>query len=221
MLAMLIGATPASVAGQVRKLDLSEEHPATVILALGRSTAISFLSRPEKVVPGSPQAIQINFVGSDLTVTPVSHRPGNLLVYTKSGRYVILFAMGSDTHYDDVVRVGALGRGRPLRLLTDSFTLSSLRVAARSRGGGPVSGVPSEITVQLLTNEREVSGPDLGELLNLPGIAGPSGARTPVRCAGCLVRGAPDQARISCMKPIGKIHCESRAVTLDLERRAP
>ena len=113
LIAALIAYPCEGWAGQVRRLELTEDHPATVVLALGRSTAISFLSRPEKVVPGSPQAIQINFLGSDLTITPVSRKPGNLLVYTKSGRYVILFVIGTESHYDDVVKVGALSRARP------------------------------------------------------------------------------------------------------------
>lgn len=216
---------PASQAGQVRRIELSEDRPATVILALGRSTAISFLSRPEKVVPGSPQAIQINFVGSDLTVTPVSRRPGNLLVYSKSGRYVILFATGSDTHYDDVVRIGTVGRGRPLRLLTDSFHLASFKVTAISKDGKLIDCVPNEIVAQLVTHEREMSGPDLDDLLDI--INGASacvstgGSKSPLRCTGCMVRTASGSARISCLKPIETLHCESKAVSVELERRTP
>lgn len=206
----------------MRRIDLSEDHPATVVLALGRSTAISFLSRPEKVVPGSPQAIQINFVGSDLTVTPVSRKPGNLLVYTKSGRYVILFSIGNDTRYDDVVRVGALGKGRPLRLLTDSFSLAGFRVFARSRSGRALDGAPTEITLKLTTNGREISGSDLGVLLSDPAISGNGRSVNVPQCGGCIVRVEPAAlARITCLKPIEKLHCGSKSATVDLERVAP
>lgn len=136
-----------SSAGQIRRLELSEDHPGTVVLALGRTTAISFASRPEKVVPGSPQALQINFLGSDLTVTPVSRKPGNLLVYTKSGRYVILFRIGSDSDYDDVVKIGALGRGRPVHLLTDSFRPVAFHVEAKAKVTGKPLAVADAVTL--------------------------------------------------------------------------
>jgi hypothetical protein len=221
--------TPASHAGQIRKLQLTEDRPATVILALGRSTAISFLSRPEKVVPGSPQAIQINFLGSDLTVTPVGRKPGNLLVYTKSGRYVILFSIGTDAHYDDVVRIGTHGQVRPIRLLTDSYHLASLKVSVLPREAGPL--LPKEITVQLTTNEREISGSDLDALLSNPvltGGSGVSGGKITLHCSGCLIHTRNGSARMSCVKPIEIIHCESkptsksksRTTNLELERSA-
>ncbi|MGK5083422.1 hypothetical protein WDW37_08945 [Bdellovibrionota bacterium FG-1] len=220
----LLAFAPLSQAGQVRKIELTEDHPATVTLALGRSTAISFLSRPEKVVPGSPQAIQINFVGSDLTVTPVSRKPGNLLVYTKSARYVILFVIGGDSHYDDVVKVGTMGRGHPLRLLTDSFRLVSFKVVAKSQAGEPIGGIPRELTLRLMTNEREISGPDLDELWGLPGVM-TGASKTKLHCEGCLVRINlrinQGGIRITCIKPIEKIHCESKTVGLDLERSVP
>ena len=212
---------PNAVAGQVRRIELTEDHPATVYLALGRSTAISFQSRPEKVVPGSPQAIQINFLGSDLTVTPVNRKPGNLLVYTKSGRFVILFTMGGDRHYDDVVKVGVMGKGRPIRLLTDSFLLAPFKVIAKSRPSGGVIKVLEELTLRITANEQEISGSDLDDLLSNPSIKITSLPSTPFHCLGCVAHFEPSGERITCIKPIIKIHCESKSASFDLERRIP
>ena len=201
-------------AGQIRRLELSEDHPGTVVLALGRSTAISFTSRPEKVVPGSPQAVQINFLGSDLTVTPVSRKPGNVLIYTKSGRYVILFRIGSDVNYDDVVKVAPVGRGRPIQLLSDSFHAVEFHVEATptGKGGGKLPKVPDSVTVLLASHELEIVGPDLKDLL---GIAGP------YRCKGCVIRDQNDSARLSCTQPITEIRCESKTVALTFKRVNP
>jgi hypothetical protein len=196
-------------AGQIRRLELSEDHPGTVVLALGRSTAISFTARPEKVVPGSPQAIQINFLGSDLTVTPVSRNPGNLLVYTKTGRYVILFRVGNESNYDDVVKVSPMGKGRPIQLLTDSFRTVGFHVESAERRGAKYTNVPEQIAVLMASNELEISSPDLKDLLS------PVGA---FRCKGCVLRGESDTARISCIKPISEIHCESKTIIITLKR---
>jgi hypothetical protein len=200
-------------AGQIRRLELSEDHPGTVVLALGRSTAISFTARPEKVVPGSPQAIQINFLGSDLTVTPVSRNPGNLLVYTKTGRYVILFRVGNENSYDDVVKVSPVGKGRPIQLLTDSFRTVGFHVESSEKSGemrgAKRKAVSEQIAVLMASNELEISSPDLKDLLS------PIGA---FRCKGCVLRGDSDTARISCIKPMSEIHCESKTIIITLKR---
>ena len=198
-----------SQAGQIRRLELSEDHPGTVVLALGRSTAISFGSRPEKVVPGSPQAVQINFLGSDLTVTPVSRKPGNLLVYTKSGRFVILFRIGSDAEYDDVVKVGAYTVGRPVHLLTDSFRAVSFRVQTKAKGAGNPPQVPTSVTLLVTSSDQEASGSDLMDIF---------GAGGPYRCQGCVLKLNGDSPRLSCVKPISEIRCESRSAVLIVKR---
>ncbi len=178
-------------------------------MALGRSTAISFTSRPEKVVPGSPQAIQINFLGTDLTVTPVTRNPGNLLVYTKSGRYVILFRIGNESNYDDVVRISAGERGRPVRLLSDSFQTIGLHIEEKPKIGSTPAGKNNDVTVLLASSGLDVMGPDLNDLF---------ATSEPFRCKGCMVRMESDSVRLSCIKPITEIHCESSTVIVTIKR---
>lgn len=92
-------------AGVIRKISVSEEKPGIIRLAFKRNTTISFSSRPEKVVPGAPDAVVLNFIGKDLNIRPLQSNLGNLTVYTKSQRLVLLLQMGNDSNYDDVVTI--------------------------------------------------------------------------------------------------------------------
>ena len=113
-----------AIAGIIRWAEISEAKPLIVHLAQGRTTAISFAVRPEKVVPGNPQALEINFLGKDLTVRPVAPNPGNLIIYTKNNRYVILFQLVSVPAYDDAVTVSSGKPGsRVMKLGTDTYRI--------------------------------------------------------------------------------------------------
>lgn len=202
----------AAEAGQVRKLELSEDRPATVVLARGRTTAISFLSRPEKVVPGAPHAVQINFLGSDLTVTPVGSSPGNLLVYTRSGRYVILFRIGGDSLYDDVVKVSVGSSGKPIRLRTDAYSVVTYSASAQAYVEGRILGSNREIAVRESDAGREIAGPELEDLL----IGG-----GPFRCKGCIVQTRMGGLRVSCARAIQEVRCTSKKGRLTLRRESP
>ena len=108
-------------AGVIRKIQVSPTKPGIVKLCLLRQTAISFLSRPEKVVPGNPSALEINFIGKDVILRPLSTHPGNLIIYSKSERNVILLQMGNESNYDDVVEVGAVTTSKKINLLKDTY----------------------------------------------------------------------------------------------------
>ena len=125
LIAQILYFTKISHAGNIRKIEISQIKSGAVRLAIGRTTAISFLSRPEKVVPGSPQALEVNFLGKDIAIRPLSTRPGNLIVYTKSGRFVILLQMGNDSNYDDVVEVVSVMSKRGINLLRDTYVKES------------------------------------------------------------------------------------------------
>ncbi len=136
VLLQLAIAPRSAQAGQIRKLYLTEQKPGAITLAFGQSTVLSFFSKPERVVPGSPHKLQIDFLGRDITVTPLASSPGNLIVYTKSGRFVLLLKIGTASSYDDVVQIEP-GRprmnARPLRLLKDTFHLNDKPVIPRRK----------------------------------------------------------------------------------------
>ena len=206
-------------AGQIRRLELTQDHPGIVHLAFGRSTAISFNVRPEKVVPGSPASLQINFLARDLTVTPVARNVGNLLVYTKNGRYVILFQLGSESQYDDVVQVSQGSGKSPLRVLEDSFKPISIELKfdpdpSSKKLRSPALQKSSQIlTVGLSSNERKISGDELVQ---------PLMSFRPLHCDHCMVRREDNEfADITCSIPISEIHCLVTGGQLTIRRRDP
>jgi hypothetical protein len=108
-------------AGLIRKMQVSPNKSGIVKLSLGRQTVISFLSRPEKVVPGSPSALEVNFIGKDVLLRPLSAHPGNLIVYTKSERIVILLQVGTESNYDDAVEVLPGRSTTKINLMKDTY----------------------------------------------------------------------------------------------------
>jgi hypothetical protein len=108
-------------AGSIRKIQVSPNKSGIVKLSMGRQTVISFLSRPEKVVPGNPSALEVNFIGKDVLLRPLSAHPGNLIVYTKSERIVILLQVGNESNYDDSVEVLPGGLAIKINLMKDTY----------------------------------------------------------------------------------------------------
>jgi len=183
-------------AGSIRIVAISPEHPLTVRLAQGHTTAISFAVRPEKVVPGNPQAIEINFLTRDLTIRPLAPHPGNLIVYTKSSRYVILLQIGTEANYDDVVSVRAYsGRTRTIQLNEDSFHVDGfVLTTGKSK---------KDITAEILESGYRGSFQDLP-----PGL----------RCKGCVVKDAGGLTDIACKQVIAKLDCRSGASLVQIAR---
>jgi hypothetical protein len=174
-------------AGTIRKIELSQDKSATVRLAPGRTTAVSFAIKPEKVVPGNPQSLEINFLGRDLTLRPIGPHPGNLIIYTKSGRYVILLHLVSQNEYDDVVTVNTSSPyKRPIRLLEDSFSIQNFKAI-----------FVGEKREHLFSASVKHGGHIL-ETQELP---------AKLRCRGCIVRKKEDVVAISCATEVRELDC--------------
>lgn len=188
-------------AGVIRKIEISQDRPAFVRLAFGRSTAISFLTRPEKVVPGSPASIEVNFLQKDITVRPLSSKPGNLIVYTKSGRYVILFLMGTESTYDDVVSVTPTYHQKGISLIDQSFRVEKFTVDR--------ANVKSEISGYLSTSEKTVE-------LNRE-----QSKFQKIECEKCKSGFDAQKIRISCKDQIKTINCFDTAGKFTLSRGSP
>ena len=190
-----------AVAGVIRKADLSFDKPLVVRLAQGRTTVVSFFERPEKVVPGNPQALEINFIGRDLTVRPLNASPGNLIVYTKNTRYVILLQIATEYSYDDAVSItGISGRSIPLRLATDSFRMETFELTNR------------------YSNERVQV---VGQLRQLDHILQVQDVPNPLRCKKCIVKRKEDFTEIACTNKILSLKCESSGSVIELKRLSP
>ena len=191
-------------AGSIRKAELSPEHPLVVRLALGRSTAISFSSKPEKVVPGSPEALEINFLGKDLTLRPLGSRPGNLIVYTKNSRYVILLQIASESSYDDAITVNTgANSNRPIRLVEDTFRIGEIKVVNLQ------TKKESTFTAFIKQNGKTLESDSFP-----PGL----------HCTGCILKNQkPVDGRLNqllCSRSIQKIECKSDGTSLRFERNA-
>lgn len=122
---------------------------------------------------------------------------------------MILFRIGSDADYDDVVRIGAQGAGRPVRLLTDSFRAVTFRVEAKTKGAGKKSAIPESITLLMASNDQEATGSDLMDVFT---------EGSSYHCQSCVLRLTQDPPKLSCVKPISEIRCESKSIVLTLKR---
>lgn len=193
-------------AGHVRQLEITPDVPGVVHLAFGRTTAISFSVRPEKVVPGSPQAIEVNFLGKDITVRPLSSKAGNLLVYTKTSRFVLLFQVGGESQYDDVVKVAPAFSKRPLKLLQDAFRIVTLRIAPEKKDS---EAKPIEVPAMFRSDDKEVHGSELKDALQ-PYLH--------LVCRGCVIRRDQDELRLTCSAAIETLHCTSAGLKLLIQR---
>ncbi len=194
-----INSDPIAMAGTIRKAELSSERPLIVRLAMGRTTAVSFTVRPEKVVPGNPQGVEINFVGRDLTLRPLGHNPGNLIVYTKTTRYVVLLQIGSEASYDDAVVINAFSsHSRPIRLAEDSFLVEEVEL----RDLTAKSGQPLSVLVR-----REARA--------LESDSFPEG----LRCKGCVLSREKSRTLLICKSEIKSLDCTTAGRSLKLIRK--
>ena len=192
------GHNPEAKAGIIRRTELSPDRPLVVRLAQGRSTAISFGTRPEKVVPGNPQALEINFLGRDLTLRPLGGKPGNLIIYTKSNRYVILLQMVSDTSYDDAVSVNSFpSYGHPVRLGDDTFLIE-------------------EISIQEVASKKQTS---LSAFVRREGkVLDSDSLPDDLRCKGCILKKQNNSTQLLCGHSIQVLECRQNAVPVQLKR---
>jgi hypothetical protein len=182
-----------SQAGTIRRADITEDRPTIVRLAKGRRTAIQFWDKPERVIPGSPGKVQIDFLGNDITVSPLANDPGNLLVYARGSRFVILFQMTSESTYDDVVKL-APGRStsvQAIRLDQDTYHIAPFDITSKQQGKKTVS------TAQALVKDggKTAVFDDLG--VSLPAQA--------LKCGQCVY--SRKDSTLVCQKPIEKVDC--------------
>ena len=189
-----------AMAGNIRNISITETSPAKIYLSLGHTTAISFPSKPERMVLGAPNHVAVDFLGNDITVTPLAKNPGNLIVYTKSGRYVLLFVEGSASQYDDVVNVH-LGRSGPaLRLAKDSSRPVALNVDMMPKGKAAIP-IHLEITALTDSSGKSLEGTDLENTLK---------EVKRIQCAGCTISNHSGDFKIMCIKSIAELTCSSQ-----------
>jgi hypothetical protein len=196
-----VGFQEKSHAGVIRTLILKPNQPGKVFLSYGESTAISFPARPEKLSPGSPNKIHIEFVkNTDITVTPLmpSQKLGNLIVYTRSGRYVILFE-GAQGSYDDAVNLSFAQPGPPLHITEDTYFAEKVDLSLKPH-------LPShkedhiQVTALILSNEKTIFGTELISVFK---------DVKSLRCHDCSITNKKSDTKIICSDVIKSITCEN------------
>jgi hypothetical protein len=193
-LVLLYFLTSPSRGGAIRKAEATEDHPTIVRLAKGRRTAIHFWEKPERVIPGSPSKVQIDFLGNDVTVSPLANDPGNLLVYARGTRFVVLFQMASEANYDDVVQL-VPGRSKTIqaiRLDQDTYRLATFKVVRQQ------AGVKTESQVQALLKNA-------GKLVVIEDLSPLDDIKT-IKCGRCAY--SRSDTTFVCPTAIDKIDCK-------------
>jgi hypothetical protein len=196
-------------AGRIRNLVLSQDHPGTVYFAMGKATRLSFPTRPEKLVPGSPGHLTLDFVtANDISIIPLSRDIGNLHIYTAAGDYVLLFQLANASNYDDAVNIKFGNTTRPMRLLEDSYHAERLTFSLRSK-----DKKQKETTVEAPILSRgdglRFEGTELLETLKtFPHL----------RCPSCVITKKNDSAIFICVKNTNEMKCEDGKNTVTLRR---
>jgi hypothetical protein len=187
--------TSPAQSGAIRRAQATEDQPTIVRLAKGRRTAIHFWEKPERVIAGSPGKVQIDFLGNDIAVSPLGTDPGNLLVYARGLRFVILFQMASEGSYDDVVLLtpGRSKATQAIHLDEDTYHIGSFKLTRRKLGEKTET-----ITQVLLKNHGKSAVVE--ELGSLDGIKN-------LKCGNCLYSRA--DRTLVCPTPIEKVDCHS------------
>lgn len=91
---------------EIREVDSNDRLMKVVNLTMGRSTVISFQDKPVKVVSGNSNYFNVEFVGNDLTLQPLSPVETNLFVYTEKGmKFGFLLKVGPASIYDDILYI--------------------------------------------------------------------------------------------------------------------
>ena len=201
-------------AGQVRHIAVTPERPAEVRLAYGKTTVISFGQRPENVVPGAPSQVHIEFLRNDLNVSPMGPSPGNLVVYTKTARLVLLLKVVRDANYDDVVSITEAGGVRALRLDRDTYRIEELKMEFKPKAFGSDDAFSKSITASIAGSGKEAESEDLYDSLLEP---------AKLRCEGCrtvIPRGG-NSVRLQCVRAITELHCRVPRGDVTLRRSTP
>jgi hypothetical protein len=91
---------------EIREIFTNDKEMKTINLSLGRSTILSFTDKPVKVVAGNSNYVNIEYVGTDLTLQPLAKVDTNLFVYTQNKtKYGFHLKVGGLEKYDDMVYV--------------------------------------------------------------------------------------------------------------------
>ena len=91
--------------GKVRNIRVNDQKMFLIRLKIGKSTLLSFPTKPQKIVMGNSALFKVEFVGNELALNPKGIIETNLFVYTKKKMYAFLLKVNQTGDYDDLVHV--------------------------------------------------------------------------------------------------------------------
>jgi hypothetical protein len=195
----VVVASERAKAGHIRNLVIRPNEAGRISLCLGRSTAISFPSKPEKIPVGSPQNLKVEFINNtDINVTPLGALPGNMHVYTKSNHYVINFVLGNPNSYDDTVNINYFSVLKPIRLDHDLFQISDFKLKWTSSRFGNTQSKDVHLVVK-----------DAGRSLILDPLAEWIESVALIKCPKCELVNNLQHLTLRCFSAIENLRCES------------
>lgn len=96
---LLISYVPPIWADTVKTVKLCEKNVAQALIS-PRGTVLAFPVEPEKVILGTKKSFSIEYVRSDLTVSPLfSNARSNLFVYLQGRRFVLDLTTSMNSGY--------------------------------------------------------------------------------------------------------------------------
>lgn len=93
---LLVAVSPFVWAKEARTLKLNEKQVANIAVTPGRTTVLSFPSRPTKVILGNRGVFAVEYVENDIAIAALS--PGahsNLFVYIEGRRFAFNLSTNS------------------------------------------------------------------------------------------------------------------------------
>ena len=95
----------AALSGSIKEARINDNEMQPVTLRMGKSTVLRFEDKPERIVVGNQNYLNIEYVANDVTIQPLAPMTTNLFVYTKKKTYGFIVTVSKKGDYDDLIKV--------------------------------------------------------------------------------------------------------------------
>ena len=95
----------AALSGSIKEARIDDNKMQPVTLRMGKSTILRFEDKPQKVVVGNQNYLNIEYIANDVTIQPLGRVTTNLFVYTKKRVFGFILTVSVSGDYDDLIKV--------------------------------------------------------------------------------------------------------------------
>ena len=95
----------AALPGSIKEARIDDNEMQPVVLKMGKSTILRFEEKPQKIVVGNQNYLNIEYIANDVTIQPLGPVTTNLFVYTKKRVFGFILTVSVRGDYDDLVKV--------------------------------------------------------------------------------------------------------------------